>query len=144
MNFENELNKIKQSIAGTKLNENPVKFSELTINHLYFIDEDTTEVNSNGTLSKKYSISHRIALESRSDGKCYINPSDMVKVLSEALKQAKGKHHIIFSTRVLYDSDNNQRNQQELTEVMNSENLTINQPKEYKKIFELIKKLRNE
>ena len=143
MNFENELNKIKQSIGKSKLNESPVKFCDLSINHLYFIDEDQTMINNNGTLSKKYIISHRIALKSRLEGTYYINPSDMVKMLNKELKQAKDKKLIVLHTKAMYDAENNELLPMESDEILNSEDITLNQPKEYKKLFEITKDLSN-
>jgi len=138
MNFENELNKIKQKLSNSKVNENPIIFSKKSIKHLYFIDDSKAVIDADGILTNRYEISYRIALDSRSDGLSYINPSDIAKELNKELKQAKGKKIIRFVTKEMYDSDNKPLDAETLNKVLNSEDLKLNQPKEYDKVLELL------
>ncbi len=143
MNFERELQSIKQRLSSSSVNENPIIFSKFTIKHLYFMEEKQSVINNKGNLSNKYKISYRIALVSNSDAICYTKPIDIVKELNKELKQAKDKKLIRFMVNVLYDSDGNKLNEEQFTTIMNTEDLTLNQPKEYDKVLELISKVSN-
>lgn len=107
------------------------------------MEEKQSVINNKGNLSNKYKISYRIALVSNSDAICYTKPIDIVKELNKELKQAKDKKLIRFMVNVLYDSDGNKLNEEQFTTIMNTEDLTLNQPKEYDKVLELISKVSN-